>query len=66
MVPTSVAPGAPLYADVYRSPFGNELLKDFAIAAIEGYVSDNPRHGFDKLFPALRQPGMGKCWLYRV
>jgi hypothetical protein len=30
------APGAPLYAAVYGSPFGNELLKDFAVAAIEG------------------------------
>ena len=28
-------PGPPLYAAVYGSPFGNELLKDFAVAAIE-------------------------------
>ncbi|MCW5622875.1 MAG: IS3 family transposase [Burkholderiales bacterium] len=36
------------------------------IAAIEGYVHDNPRHGFDKLYPAVRGPGLGKCRLYRV
>lgn len=36
------------------------------IAAIEGYVRDNPRHGFDKLYPALRGEGFGKCRLYRV
>ena len=29
-------PGALLYAAVYGSPFGNELLKDLAVAAIEG------------------------------
>ena len=28
-------PGPQLYAAVYGSPFGNELLKDFAVAAIE-------------------------------
>jgi putative transposase len=36
------------------------------ISAIEGYVRDNPRHGFDKLYPSVRAPGMGKCRLYRV
>jgi putative transposase len=29
-------------------------------------VHDNPRHGFDKLYPVLRAPGRGKCRLYRV
>ena len=36
------------------------------IAAIELYVRENPRHGFDKLYPALRPQGFGKCRLYRV
>ncbi len=36
------------------------------ITAIELYVLDNPRHGFDKLYPALRPQGFGKCRLYRV
>ena len=36
------------------------------IEAIEGYVHDNPRHGFDKLYPALRAQGFGKSRLYRV
>lgn len=36
------------------------------IAAIEGYVHDNPRHGFDKLYSVLRGHGFGKCRLYRV
>jgi len=36
------------------------------VAAIQGYVQDNPRHGFDKLYPALRPEGFGKCRLYRV
>jgi putative transposase len=36
------------------------------IHAIQGYVQENPRHGFDKLYPALRGPQMGKCRLYRV
>jgi len=36
------------------------------IAAIQGYVQDNPRHGFDKLYPTLRTQGFGKCRLYRV
>jgi len=36
------------------------------ISAIEAYVSENPRHGFDKLYPALRPQGFGKCRLYRV
>ena len=29
-------------------------------------MSENPRHGFDKLYPALRPQGFGKCRLYRV
>ena len=37
-----------------------------AIAAIEGYVKDNPRHGFDKVYPAVRSATLGKCRLYRV
>jgi putative transposase len=36
------------------------------IAAIQAYVQENPRHGFDKLYPALRPQGFGKCRLYRV
>jgi len=36
------------------------------IAAIEGYVKENPRHGFDKLYPSVRAQGFGKCRLYRV
>jgi putative transposase len=36
------------------------------ITAIEGFVRDNPRQGFDKLYPVLRAPGRGKCRLYRV
>ena len=36
------------------------------IAAIQGYLQDNPTQGFDKLYPALRAEGFGKCRLYRV
>jgi len=36
------------------------------ITAIESFVRDNPRQGFDKLYPVLRGPGFGKCRLYRV
>lgn len=36
------------------------------IAAIEGYIGVNPTQGFDKLYPAVRGPGLGKCRLYRV
>ena len=36
------------------------------IAAIQGYVHENPSHGFDKLYPAVRGQGFGKCRLYRV
>lgn len=36
------------------------------IGAIELYVRDNPRHGFDKLYPTLRRQGFGKSRLYRV
>ena len=36
------------------------------IAAIEGYIAENHRHGFDKLYPVLQRQGFGKCRLYRV
>ena len=36
------------------------------IKAIEGYLAENPMHGFDKLYPIVRRPGIGKCRLYRV
>ena len=38
------------------------------IEAIQSYAHDNPRHGFDKLYPALRAQGVGfgKCRLYRL
>jgi putative transposase len=36
------------------------------VAAIQRYVEENPTHGFDKLYPALRAEGRGKCRLYRV
>lgn len=38
------------------------------IEAIQLYAQENPRHGFDKLYPALRSrgPGFGKCRLYRI
>jgi putative transposase len=36
------------------------------VAAIETYVRDNPRHGFDKLYPSVRGQGFGKSRLYRV
>jgi hypothetical protein len=39
---------------------------DPVIAAIEGCVQENPRHGFDKLYPVLRTQGFGKCGLYRA
>lgn len=44
--------GAP---DVSRGVLRARQLRDdgSVIAAIEGYVHDNPRHGFDKLYPAL-------------
>jgi hypothetical protein len=37
-----------------------------AISAIEGYIERNPQHGFDKVYPAVRRPSLGKCRLYRV
>jgi putative transposase len=37
-----------------------------AINAIEGYIERNPQHGFDKVYPAVRRPSLGKCRLYRV
>jgi len=36
------------------------------VAAIQRYVEENPTQGFDKLYPALRAEGRGKCRLYRV
>lgn len=36
------------------------------IVAIERYIAVNPTHGFDKLYPAVRPQGFGKCRLYRV
>ena len=36
------------------------------VAAIRGFVEVNPTQGFDKLYPALRTEGFGKCRLYRV
>jgi putative transposase len=36
------------------------------IGAIQGYVAENPRHGFDKLYRAVRSATLGKCRLYRV
>jgi putative transposase len=38
------------------------------IEAIQLYAEENPRHGFDKLYPVLRTrgPGFGKHRLYRV
>jgi putative transposase len=38
------------------------------IEAVQLYAQENPRHGFDKLYPALRTrgPGFGKHRLYRV
>ena len=38
------------------------------IEAIQAYAQDNPRHGFDKLYPVLRTrgAGFGKCRLYRL
>lgn len=36
------------------------------IEALEAYVKENPRHGFDKLYPVLRRQGVGKSRLYRV
>jgi putative transposase len=37
-----------------------------AIETIQSYIAENPRHGFDKLYPAVRRPGLGKCRLDRV
>ena len=36
------------------------------ISAIEAYIAENQQHGFDKLYPVLRQQGFGKSRLYRV
>lgn len=47
-----------------RRPKNDEPMID----AIQDYVKGNPKHGFDKLYPALRMrgTGFGKCRLYRV
>jgi putative transposase len=37
-----------------------------AIRVIQDYVHENPGQGFDKLYPAVRTAGLGKCRLYRV
>jgi putative transposase len=36
------------------------------IAAIQGFVSENPGQGFDKLYPVLWTQGFGKCRLYSL
>jgi putative transposase len=36
------------------------------IETIDRYIAVNPRHGFDKLYPAVRRERLGKCRLYRV
>ena len=36
------------------------------ITLIEGYIRENPRHGFDKMYAAVRTKGYGKSRLYRV
>ena len=36
------------------------------IEAIQGYIAENQRHGFDKLYPVVRRQGFGKHRLYRV
>lgn len=37
-----------------------------AVTAIEDYLAENPRHGFDKVYPAVRREQLGKHRLYRV
>jgi putative transposase len=37
-----------------------------AVETIPRYIAENPRHGFDKLYPAARRPGLGQCRLDRV
>ena len=36
------------------------------IEAIEIYIAENQRHGFDKLYPVVRRQGFGKHRLYRI
>lgn len=36
------------------------------ITAIQAYIAENQRHGFDKLYPVVRRQGFGKHRLYRV
>jgi len=36
------------------------------IDAIQAYIAENQRHGFDKLYPVVRQQGFGKHRLYRI
>ena len=48
----------------YRPPGARD--DSAVIEAIEGYIAENPRHGFDKVYPALRIQGFGKCRLQRV
>ena len=36
------------------------------VTLIEGYIRENPRHGFDKMYATLRAQGCGKSRLYRV
>jgi putative transposase len=36
------------------------------ISAIQAYIADNQRHGFDKLYPVVHAQGFGKHRLYRV
>jgi putative transposase len=36
------------------------------IVGIGNYIAVNPTHGFDKLHPAVRGQGFGKCRLYRA
>lgn len=56
---------ARLARSAYYAP--RRLRDDSAvIAAIQGFVAENPGQGFDKLYPVLRTQGFGKCRLYRV
>ncbi len=36
------------------------------ITAIQAYIGENQRHGFDKLYPVVHAQGLGKHRLYRV
>jgi putative transposase len=39
---------------------------DPEINAIQAYIAENQRHGFDKLYPVVRRQGFGKHRLYRI